>query len=236
MREVTDALERFRLQDAALRGYDFFWGELADWYLELVKPRLRGDMGDGSRAPRRPRWPQVLDGAMRLLHPIMPFITEAVWQKLPRAADAGASLIVARWPEPRPEWEDEAAERAIAELQEVIGAVRTIRGGYGVQPAARVPLRVTGETRCAPLLEAAAAPCATWRGWTIWASARQRRGGRQRGAALGDGAVHPPRGRDRPGPRARPPARGDRPHRRADRRRGKKLANESSWPARRRTW
>ncbi|HEX2208312.1 MAG TPA: class I tRNA ligase family protein, partial [Longimicrobium sp.] len=79
---------------------------------------------------------------------------EAVWQKLPRAADAEASLIVARWPEPRPEWEDEAAERAIEELQAVIGAVRTIRSEYGIQPAARVPLRVAASDEARAMLAA----------------------------------------------------------------------------------
>ncbi|HEX5870879.1 MAG TPA: class I tRNA ligase family protein, partial [Longimicrobium sp.] len=153
-REVTDALERFRLQECALRSYEFFWGELADWYLELVKPRLRGDMGEDSRRAAQATLAEALDGAMRILHPVMPFITEAVWQKLPRAADAEASLIVARWPEPRPEWEDEAAERAIEELQAVIGAVRTLRGEYGIQPAARVPLRVVASEAVQATLEA----------------------------------------------------------------------------------
>ena len=152
--EVTEAFEKFRLQECALRGYEFFWGELADWYLELVKPRLRGDMGEDSRRAAQATLAQALDGAMRILHPVMPFITEAVWQKLPRAADAEASLIVAAWPQPRPEWEDEAAERAIAELQAVIGAVRTLRGEYGVQPAARVPLRVQGSDEVHAVLEA----------------------------------------------------------------------------------
>ena len=166
VREVTEAFEKFRLQECALRGYEFFWGELADWYLELVKPRLRGDMGEESRRAAQATLAQALDGAMRILHPVMPFITEAVWQKLPRAADAEASLIVARWPEPRPEWEDEAAERAIEELQAVIGAVRTLRGEYGIQPAARVPLRVRRRPRrCRRSWRPAAAPCATWRGW-----------------------------------------------------------------------
>jgi valyl-tRNA synthetase len=144
VREVTDSLERFRLQDAATRGYEFFWGELADWYLELVKPRLRGDMGDASRRAAQATLAQALDGALRILHPVMPFITEVVWQKLPKAEGEAPALIVAPWPQPRPEWEDEAAERAIEELQAVIGAVRTIRGEYGIQPAARVPLRIPG--------------------------------------------------------------------------------------------
>jgi valyl-tRNA synthetase len=154
VREVTDAFERFRLQDCALRAYEFFWSELADWYLELVKPRLRGDMGDASRRAARATLAEALDGALRLLHPVMPFITETVWQKLPRAAGAGDALIVARWPEPRAEWEDDAAERAIEELQAVIGAVRAIRSEYGIQPAARVPVRIAGSDEAVAILEA----------------------------------------------------------------------------------
>ncbi|HYW13422.1 MAG TPA: valine--tRNA ligase [Longimicrobium sp.] len=154
IREVTEALERFRLQDAALRGYEFFWGELADWYLELVKPRLRGDMGDDSRRAAQATLAEALDTALRLLHPIMPFITETVWQKLPRAAGAGEALIVARWPEARAEWTDEAAERGIEELQAVIGAVRGIRSEYGIQPAARVPVRIAGSDEAVAMMEA----------------------------------------------------------------------------------
>jgi valyl-tRNA synthetase len=154
VREVTDAFDRFRLQDAALRGYEFFWGELADWYLELVKPRLRGDMGEASRRAAQATLAEALDGALRLLHPVMPFITETVWQKLPRAADAGEALIVAHWPEPRAEWEDDAAERAIEELQAVIGAVRGIRSEYGIQPAARVPVRIAGSDAVVAVMEA----------------------------------------------------------------------------------
>jgi valyl-tRNA synthetase len=145
---VTEAFERFRLQEVALRGYEFFWGELADWYLELVKPRLRADADPATRRAAQATLAEALDTALRLLHPVMPFITETVWQKLPRADGAGEALIVARWPEPRAEWEDDAAERAIEELQQVIGTVRTIRSEYGIQPAARVPLCVvcSGET------------------------------------------------------------------------------------------
>jgi valyl-tRNA synthetase len=141
--DVTSAYERFRLQDGATRGYDFFWGELADWYLELVKPRLYGDMGDASRRAAQATLAHVLDGAMRVLHPVMPFITEAVWQRLPRAEGDAPSLMVAPWPSGDPAWVDEAAEARMAELQAVIGAVRYIRGEYGIAPGARVPLRVT---------------------------------------------------------------------------------------------
>jgi valyl-tRNA synthetase len=145
-REVTAGLERFRFQDAGQRAYDFFWGDLADWYLEAAKPRLYGDVGEASRDAARATLVAVLDGAMRLLHPIMPFITEVVWRRLPRAEGDPPSLMVAPWPEPRPDREDDAAEAAFAEMQEVIGAVRNLRQEYGVQPAARVPLRVVPAT------------------------------------------------------------------------------------------
>ena len=140
--DVTEALERFRLSDGALRVYEFFWGELADWYLEMAKPRLYGDLGEESRTAARATLLEVLDGALRLLHPFMPFITEAVWQRLPRGEDAPASLMVAPWPGARPEWEDAGAEARMEELQALVGAVRNIRSEYGVQPGTRIPLRV----------------------------------------------------------------------------------------------
>jgi valyl-tRNA synthetase len=148
-REVTELLERFRLNDAATTGYAFFWGELADWYLELAKPRLRGELGEASRDAARATLAVTLDLTLRLLHPVVPFITETVWQRLPRRLGDAPSIMVARWPEPRPEWEDDDAEQRMSELQAVIGAVRNLRSEYGVQPAQRVRVRVAGAS---PLL------------------------------------------------------------------------------------
>ncbi|HET7321936.1 MAG TPA: valine--tRNA ligase [Longimicrobiaceae bacterium] len=143
-REITDELERFRLNEAALGGYAFFWGELADWYLEMVKPRLRGELGEESREAARAALVTVLDLTLRLLHPVTPFITETVWQQLPRRMGNAPSIMVATWPEPQPAWEDDSVEAAIGELQEMIGAVRNLRAEYGVQPGKRVRVRVVG--------------------------------------------------------------------------------------------
>ncbi|MDR0787552.1 MAG: valine--tRNA ligase, partial [Gemmatimonadota bacterium] len=143
---VTEALERFRLNDAAAACHAFFWGEVADWYLEMVKPRLRGDAGERSRDAARATLVTVLDGSMRLLHPVMPFITEAVWSRLPAKEGRAPSLMVAEWPCARPEWEDATVELLIDNLRAVIGAVRNTRAEYGVQPAQRVTLRVSGES------------------------------------------------------------------------------------------
>jgi valyl-tRNA synthetase len=143
--EVTTALERFRLNDAALAGYGFFWGEFADWYLEMVKPRLRGEAGEESAAAARATLVAVLDQTLRLLHPIMPFITETVWQRLPRRTDPSATIMLARWPEAMPAWADDAVESRAAALQELVGAVRNIRAEYGIQPGQRLRVRIAGD-------------------------------------------------------------------------------------------
>ena len=143
--DVTDRLERFRLNEAALTGYNFFWGEVADWYLELVKPRLRGDQGDASRAAARATLVRVLDVTMRLLHPVTPFITETVWQRLPRRMGNAPSIMIAEWPEVDPARTDPDAEARMETLREVITAVRNIRAEYGVAPATRVQLHYRAE-------------------------------------------------------------------------------------------
>jgi valyl-tRNA synthetase len=139
--EVTEALERFRLNEAAAAAYRFVWSDLADWYIEQIKPRLTGEQpgGDVARAVAA----QTFDVALRLLHPVMPFITEALWQRLPgRAKDD--SISVAPWPRPDPRAADTAALERFGAVQELVTAVRALRGEYGVQPGQRVHIRVTG--------------------------------------------------------------------------------------------
>jgi valyl-tRNA synthetase len=145
-RQITSALERFRFNEAALATHGFFWGEVADWYLEMIKPRLRSEAGEQSLQAARATLVVVLDRTMRLLHPIMPFITEAVWQRLPRREVDAPSVMIAAWPAAEPAWEDPAVEALIGDLREIVGAVRNIRAEYGVQPGQRVKLRVSGES------------------------------------------------------------------------------------------
>jgi valyl-tRNA synthetase len=142
--DVTRALEGYRFQEAAGTGRAFFWGEVADWYLELVKPRLRGEAGEASRTAAAATLVETLDGVFRLLHPIMPFITEELWQRLPvvEGRRRPPSLIVAPWPERQPEREDAAAEEALDALMELIGQVRTLRAEYDIPPAAKVEVRL----------------------------------------------------------------------------------------------
>lgn len=142
--EVTRHLEAFRVHEAASAVYHFFWDELADWYIELVKPRFRGDAGEASRDAAASTLVEVLDGVFRLLHPFMPFVTETLWRRLPVRVgeERPESLVVASWPERRPEREDGEAEAGIAALQELIGAVRTLRSEYNVPPAEKLELRL----------------------------------------------------------------------------------------------
>jgi valyl-tRNA synthetase len=139
VRDATEAYERFRLNDAAAAVYRFLWSDLADWYIELVKPRLYGEAPGGHVA--RAVALKTFDVALRLLHPIMPFVTEALWQRIP-GKPAGAWLPSAGWP--RPDARAAAAEalRRFGLVQELVGAVRAIRAEYDVQPGKSVRVAV----------------------------------------------------------------------------------------------
>ncbi len=116
-----------RLSEYAEAARRFVWNELADWYLESVKPRLAAEGAD--REVARAVLAHAFDGALRLLHPIVPFITEALWQQLP-GTPADAFLARAPWPAPRPEPVGDGAPFALA--QEAVVAVRQLRAEYGV--------------------------------------------------------------------------------------------------------
>jgi valyl-tRNA synthetase len=142
VREATEAYEKFRLNEAAGAVYRFLWSDLADWYIEQIKPRLYGDVpgGDVARAVAT----QTFDVALRLLHPVMPFVTEALWRRFP-GRPAEASISVAPWPRPDARAADLAALAEFGLVQQVIGAIRAIRAEYGVQPGQTVRAYVTVE-------------------------------------------------------------------------------------------
>jgi valyl-tRNA synthetase len=138
---VTDALERFRLHDAAETAYQFVWSEFCDWYLELVKGRLRGESGEESRLSAATSLAYVVDGWLRLLHPIMPFITEELACHLPGRSDDD-TLLFGPWPEPPASLHDAEAEQALDELRELTNLVRNLRSEYGVDPARKIDVIV----------------------------------------------------------------------------------------------
>ncbi len=159
--QVTDDMERFRLHEVADQVYHFFWGDLADWYLELVKNRLRGDGGEASREAARSTLVVVLDRVLRLLHPLVPFVSTALWDRLPwpEGEARPADLIVAPWPDAPEAWRDAEAEAELGELQEFLTAVRSLRKEYGVGEGEGVTVHVDpGSSRVRAALEGQEGP------------------------------------------------------------------------------
>ncbi|HET7248370.1 MAG TPA: valine--tRNA ligase [Gemmatimonadales bacterium] len=133
--DATAALEQFRLDEAAKRCFEFAWGDLADWYVETVKPRLTA--GDASARAASAVLLHAWDTVLRLLHPIVPFITEELWQKLP-GRRAGELLITAPWPTPERQRIDARVEAEFGAVQQAITAIRNIRAEYRVSPKTKL--------------------------------------------------------------------------------------------------
>lgn len=150
--KVTAALDGFEFAVAARSLYDFLWGELADWYVEWIKEPLRDRPGEAT-AQRTTLW-YVLERTMRLLHPIMPHLTEEVWQRLPHQ---GESIMIADWPESREEWVDPSAEADFEALMEVVQAIRSIKGDFGLGHEAGVVVQAKDDAAVALMAEHRAA-------------------------------------------------------------------------------
>ncbi len=136
---VTASLDAYRFDEAANRLYQFVWGTFCDWYVEFTKPILQGEDAS-ARAETRAMTAWVLGQILRLLHPVMPFITEELWQYF-AGEDAGL-LIAASWPELSPDMADRAAAAEIEWVVAAISAIRAVRAEVNVPPGSRVPLLV----------------------------------------------------------------------------------------------
>jgi len=149
VQDVTRLFESHQYGEAGRQINDFLWGEYCDWYIEASKVRLYAEASDKS-IPLAALL-QVLETALRLLHPFMPYITEELWQALPGEARRGEALIVARWPEADPAMLDEEAEERMALVQELIRGIRNLRAEYNVTPGKRIPALIAADA--APWLE-----------------------------------------------------------------------------------
>ncbi len=130
--DATRLIEGYQLGEAGRQIYEFLWGEYCDWYIEMCKTRLRGQDPAAADNARRVLV-YVLDGALRLLHPYMPFVTEALWQYLPHEGEA---LIVAAWPTAGAQ--DAAASERVAGLMDLVRSIRNARTEYEVDPGRRI--------------------------------------------------------------------------------------------------
>ncbi|MCD6554218.1 MAG: valine--tRNA ligase [Anaerolineae bacterium] len=130
--DVTRLIEQYQYGEAGRQIYDFLWGEFCDWYIEMAKVRLYGQDPSAQNAARQVL-AYVLERTMRLLHPFMPFVTEAIWQNLPHE---GESIMIAPWP--RAGGVDEEAETAIELLMDIVRAIRNARAEFSVQPKQRI--------------------------------------------------------------------------------------------------
>jgi valyl-tRNA synthetase len=143
-KDVNDSLQAYRFDEAATRIYDFFWGEFCDWYLELIKPRLNFEEGADTTAAKIAcrNLINLFEASLRLLHPVMPFITEEIWHTMYDGAPPLRSIALAAYPAADDAQIDLGTETEMAILQDLIVSVRNLRAELKVEPKVKVPVEV----------------------------------------------------------------------------------------------
>ena len=151
-KEVNEALQTYRFHEAANRIYDFFWGEFCDWYLELIKPRLNAEGETAKIACANLVY--LFELALRLLHPVMPFITEEIWHAMYGGKPPLKSIAFAAYPQTEETQIDLNAETQVAILQDLIVSVRNLRAELKVEPKLKAPVEIfTADPEIRKLLE-----------------------------------------------------------------------------------
>ena len=140
-KDVTDNMEKFELGIAVQKVYDFIWEEFCDWYIEMVKPRLYNDE-DTTKAAALWTLKTVLGGALKLLHPYMPFITEEIYCTLNPEEE---SIMIASWPEWKTEWDFKQDEKDVEMIKEAVRSIRGVRTEMNVPPSKKATVYVVAE-------------------------------------------------------------------------------------------
>jgi len=150
---VTQSLEGFEFREVCRHLYDFVWSEFCDWYVEMAKLDLREPIAPGHPAATRAVLSWTLAETMKLLHPIMPSLTEEIWQALPHE---GRTIMRARWPEDAAGWIDPDAEARMTQVVDVVRAIRGIRADLGLTPGELVTVALFAPDEPRAVLESAA--------------------------------------------------------------------------------
>ena len=153
--EATTQLDEYRFGDYARSLYTFFWNEFCDWYIECCKAPLRGEGEERAQVQRNLVF--VLDTALRLLHPVMPFVTEFIWDQMPHAeGEESELLMLSTWPDASSlaHWVDDEVERSFELLCAVVGAARSTRARYAISPKQELAVTVKASAEDAARLEA----------------------------------------------------------------------------------
>jgi valyl-tRNA synthetase len=149
--EVNANLTVYRFHEAANLVYNFFWGEFCDWYLEIIKPRLSGTESEARGVLAF--LGDIFEGALRLLSPFMPFITEEIWHAMYDGKPPAKSIALVKFPQAEQQWLDEKAEQQMSVLQEIIVNIRNIRAEMKVEPKVKTPAQLFANAEVQKLAE-----------------------------------------------------------------------------------
>jgi len=137
IRDIQNALEEYKFNEASYVLYQFIWHEFCDWYLELAKLSLYQEGEKRGRTLTQRTLLEVLDAILKLLHPFMPFITEEIWQQLPQRKE-NKSIMIAEFPKPDERYDDETVADQMALVIEVVNALRNLRGEMNLPPGEQI--------------------------------------------------------------------------------------------------